>query len=101
MANKVKIDISKEYNLLSVFFDDGSKMEEIPQTTDSTDLETLLTSLKVGIWEIKTICVDVINSRILIFSETFISETIQSEEFIIADLTAPQQTIVNDFIALF
>lgn len=99
MANKIKIDINKEYNMLTVFFDDITKIDEEPQTTDSSDLEAMINSVKVADWDFKVLSINVVDMRIFVFKDTFPSDTQEFEEIDYSTLTAPQQTIVNDFIA--
>jgi len=97
---KIKIDIAKEYNLLSVFFDDNTQIDQVPQTTNSDAVEVVLNDKKVAEWVIKLISFDVVNSRVFIFNETFPSNIQEFEVYSFSDFTAPQQTIINDFIAL-
>lgn len=100
MANKTKIAIHKEYNLLTVFFDDDTKVDELPQTTDSTALEAMINSVKVAEWDVKLLSIEISPIRIVILNETFPSDSQLMEEIDYTSLSAPQQTIVNDFIAL-
>ena len=97
----IKIDIVKDYNLLTVFYDNDTKVDQLPQTSDSSAVETILNAAKVGEWDIKLISFDLDHSRIFIFKDTFPSETQQFEEFPISGFTAGEQTTINNFIALF
>lgn len=98
MANKVKIDIIKEYNMLTVFFDNITKVDEEPQTTDSSDIESMINSVKVATWDFQVLSINVDTMRIFIFKDTFPSDTQEFEEIDYNTLSGVQQTIVNDFI---
>jgi hypothetical protein len=95
---KIKIDIAKKYDLLTVFYDNNTKVDEEPQTTDSSDLEGVINAVKVSVWEFEALSINVVDMRIFIFKDTFPSEEQQFEEIDYTALTAPQQTIINDFI---
>jgi len=98
---KTRISITKEFDLLTVFYDDNTKVDEEPQTTDSSALEGVINAVKVSVWEFKVLSINVTEMRIFIFKETFPTEGENMfEEINYTALTAPQQTIINNFIAL-
>ena len=101
MLNKTTISIVKDYNILTVFYDDDTKTDEAPQTTDSSAIETILNTAKVGAWEIKVITIDPINEKIIIHESTFpssVDETPTFESFDFSDFSAEDQTTINNFI---
>ena len=95
---KIKIDIVKDFDLLTVFYDNSDKVDEEPQTTDSTAMEAVINAVKVAAWDFKVLSINVVDMRIFIFRDTMPSEEPVFEEIDYTALTAPQQTIVNDFI---
>jgi hypothetical protein len=95
---KIKIDIIKDFDLLTVFYDNGDKLSQEPQTTDSVDLEGVINSVKVAAWNFKVLSISVTEMRIFIFRDTIPSEEPVFEEIDYTALTAPQQTIINNFI---
>ena len=99
MAIKTNIAINKEYNLLTVFYDDESKIDELPQTTDSTAFELVLNNNKVGAWEFKSVNIKLEDNTIFIFKNTFPDEDQEHEEFQISSFTTGEQTTINNFIA--
>ena len=98
MATKERIAINKEYNLLTVFFDDETKTDELPQTTDSTSFEAVINGAKTVEWNFKSLSIDIDLSRIFVFKDTFPSDAQDFEEFAIADFSAEDQTTINNFI---
>jgi hypothetical protein len=97
---KTRIAITKEFDLLTVFYDDNTKVDEEPQTTDSSALEVVINAVKIAAWDFKVLSINVTDMRIFIFKETFPTEENIFEEIDYTALTAPQQMITNDFIAL-
>jgi hypothetical protein len=96
---KTRIAITKEFDILTVFYDNNTKVDEEPQTTDSSALEGVINAVKVAAWEFKVLSINVTEMRIFIFKETFPSEDENIfEEIDYTALTAPQQTIINAFI---
>lgn len=95
---KRKIDIVKEFDLLTVFYDNNTKVDEEPQTTNSSAIEGVINAVKVAEWDFKVLSINVIDMRIFIFRDTIPSENPVFEEVDYTALTSPQQTIINDFI---
>lgn len=95
---KIKIDIVKDFDLLTVFYDNNTKVDEEPQTTDISALEAVINAVKLAEWDFKVLSINVVDMRIFIFRDTMPSEEPIFEEIDYSALTAPQQTIVNDFI---
>ena len=95
---KIKIDIVKDFDLLTVFYDNNTKVDEEPQTTDSSALEAVINAVKVAEWDFKVLSINVVDMRIFIFRDTMPSEEPVFEEIHFSALTSHQQTIVNDFI---
>lgn len=95
---KTRISIAKEYDLLTVFYDNNTKEDEEPQTTDSTAIEAVINAVKVAEWNFKVLSINIVDMRIFIFRDTSPSEDPIFEEIQYSSLAAPQQTIVNSFI---
>ena len=100
MATKIKVDIVKDYDLLTVFYDNDTKTDELPQTTDSSAVEALINSVKVSEWDFKLFSISIDTMRMFIFKDTFPSATQEFEEIDYTALTVPQKSIVDSFIAL-
>ena len=95
---KIKIDIVKEFDLLTVFYDNKTKVDEEPQATNSSAIEGVINAVKVASWDFKVLSINVVDMRIFIFRDTMPSETPVFEEIDYTSLTAPQKTIINEFI---
>ena len=102
MANKTTISIVKNPSILTVFYDDNTKTDEVPQTTDSSAVESILNSAKAGDWDPAVITIDPINEKIIIHESTFpssVDETPTFEIFDFTDFSAGDQTTINNFVS--
>ena len=97
MAAKTKIGLVFEYDLLTVFFDDNTKIDNPLSGVDTTDLMEMLDVKNNSLFTIKFVNI-VIGENIALFSEAFYSETQQMSIFAMANFTAEEQVIINDFI---
>lgn len=100
MATKIKADLIFQYNVLPVYLDDNTKEDNVLSDFDYTDLMTVLNAKKVGEFDIVLVSLDLVLNRVVIFSELFMSESQQAEEWLFTDFTSEEQTIINNFIAL-
>lgn len=98
MPTKNKIDVNKEFNILSVFFNDGTQTNQEPQTTDSSAVEAVLTANKVSSWAFVAFSIDITHNRIFISKDTYPEDPSEIEELLISSFTVEQQTTINNFI---
>lgn len=98
MATKIKADLIFQYNLLPVYSDDSTKVDNDLSTYDYVDLMEVVNHKNENEFTIAFLSLDLVNSRISVFSEVWYSETQNVKTWFLADLTSPQQTIINNFI---
>ena len=100
MATKIKIDLILEVNELPVYFDDKTKIDNVLSDFDTTNLMAVLNTKNANAFDIKLASIDLVDNIVFIFSEVFLSKDQVIKSWEISSFTAPQQTIINDFIAL-
>ncbi len=100
MATKIKADLIFEYNILPVYSDDNTKVDLDLSTFDYGELMEVLNIKNDNEFTIVMVDLDFILNRVSVFSQLFVSDSQQVKAWFISDFTAPQQIIINDFIAL-
>ena len=100
MATKIKADLIFQYNILPVYLDDNTKIDNILSNFDYTDFMGVLNAKNSNDFDIEMLSISLSDSMITIFSEVFPSVTQIVKFWNISDFTAPEQVIINDFIAL-
>ena len=102
MATKIKADLIFQYNMLPVYLDDNTKIDNILSNFDYTDFTGVLNAKNSNEFDIEMVSISIglSDSMITIFSEVFPSVTQIVKFWNISDFTAPEQVIINDFIAL-
>lgn len=97
---KIKADLIFDSNILPVYFDDYTKEDNVLSEFDTVALMETLNNKNNNDFTIAMVSIDLVLSRVSVFSEVFISNTQQYKIWNVADFTVPQQTIINNFIAL-
>jgi len=106
---KIKIDIIFQYNLLPVYFDNETKVDNLisqfiekPENlTSLSNLMETLNELNENEFVIKFVSIDLEVNRIAVFSEMYFDlETQATKTWFINDLTQGEQDIINIFINL-
>lgn len=100
MANKIKADLIFEYNLLPVYSDDNTKIDNDLSSFNYGELMEVLNLKNDNEFTIVMVDLDLVLNRISLFSELFVSNTQQFKTWYISDFTAEEQIIINDFINL-
>jgi len=100
MATKIKADLIFQYNILPVYLDDNTKIDNLLSDFDYTDFMGVLNAKNSNDFDIEMLSISLSDSMITIFSEVFPSVTQIVKFWNISDFTAPEQVIINDFIAL-
>lgn len=101
MANKTTISIVKNPSILTVFYDDDTKTDEVPQSTDSSAVESILNSAKAGAWDPAVITIDPVNEKIILHRDTYPvpNEDPVFESFDFSDFSAGDQNTINNFVS--
>jgi len=100
MATKIKAGLVFDYNLLPVYLDDNTKIDNVLSDFNIANLIDVINLKNENEFAIKMISIDLVLNRITVFSELFYSQSQFFKTWNISEFTAPQQTIINDFIAL-
>ena len=100
MATKVKADLIFQYNILPVYLDDNTKIDNILSDFDYSPLMVVLNAKNADEFEIELVSIDLLTSRLFIFSELFPSPSQIVKSWDVSEFTAPEQVVINDFIAL-
>ena len=100
MATKIRAALIFQYNILPVYQDDDTKIDNILSDFNYTDLMVVLDDKNVNEFEILMVGIDLQTNVISIFSELFPSPTQVVKIWNISEFTAPEQVIINYFIAL-
>jgi len=98
MTTKIKADLIFEYNLLPIYLDNDTQLNNILSEYNYSQLLDILNSKNNNEFTIKFISIDLILNRIAVFSELFYSQTQIIKTWEISDFTALEQVIINDFI---
>jgi len=92
----MKINITKDFDLINV------GVENYPiNNYDITEIESIAEDKKNFTEPCVLINIDEELQRIVLFSESFISDSQKFISIDFSELTASEQTIINDFINLF
>jgi len=100
MATKIKIDLIFQTNELPVYFDDKTKVDNVLSDFDITDLMVVLNAKNLDEFDIKLVSIDLSDNIASVFSTLFLNKNQVIKSWMFSEFPAPQQTVINDFIAL-
>lgn len=100
MATKIKADLIFEYNLLPVYSDDNTKIDNDLSTFDYGELMEVLNLKNNNEFTVVMVDLDLVLDRVSVFSQLFVSNNQQVKTWLISDFKAPEQAVINAFIAL-